>query len=1097
MNDKKSPSFGHRNLSTFAATPSLIQLGGRGLWLLGLIATLLISLWLYFSWTNVRQLQLQRMAVAVSLAANHSQSYFDTKSARLEGLAVMIQQKDGLKQPRVALGLLENFKIKHADLGGATLIHPSGQMLVSTAQKAGARLPNVMDNPDWRDDFKNNLNATGLSINRPQHGYLLETWLIPLRYTVRDATQGVQFLIQTSILMERQQALWANLGLQPGAQIGLMREDGVLLSLWPMPGEKFDPKSFQIQSLSQSLQKNVANGFFQIPAADWGGQRQGVYQRLRTYPAYAFLSIPNRMLLGLWWKNVQLPIYLLFALFTFGAIGYAILARRFVLRMQAIQRTLAQGQLSDVVRLPTSGVREIDELCTALADTQAKLKAAAKNREHQLLAAADAGTYTLRLRDGVLVHADDAFVSMLGRTRDEVVGRSWATLFDLGDGTDGANSGCYPNQELSLRVLRFKHGSGRPTWLSLAEYIDISEGEPLRQGLAIDVSQREELLAKMQIHSDRLRALWRLATDRDSMDMDKVKQMLRLGLETLGLELAMIGEVETGQLHIRYLVGNATLFEEGMSVPLMDTLCHDAIREKRSLFIDNVATHPVYRKNQIAMQRGIRFYASVPIWVGDRIYGSLVFLDRKERIARWTDEDKTFVELLAAWFGKAVFEQRQRQMLETMAMTDSLTGLPNRRAADARLSVELARAKRAEEPFTIVICDLDRFKLINDHFGHEVGDEVLRHVGTMLQTALRESDWVARWGGEEFILFLHRSTGQETFNAMERLREEIKQHPLVTPHGKLDLTASFGIGTYRENGTDVTQVLAEADSCLYEAKRGGRDRVMMSEAATKGLLWQAGMLQRALQEQRIVAAYQVMVELKTGEVVADEALARLIQPDGKILPAADFVEAAEGINLIHVVDNIIARSALERCCGKGAFDPQNKVVHFINLSPQFLARRDLLDALLADAKIMAERHGMKFATRQPVVFEITERQLLEDFDSMRKDLKQLLDYGFRLALDDFGSGYSSFLYLAELPISFIKIEGWMVRNMQYNDRILSMVKSVVMLAKTLGITTIAECVEDVRTAEILRDMGVDWGQGYHFGYPELEHNGTSPRSALS
>ena len=678
MKHKKSPTPEHHNTPRFSATPSLIQLGRRGLWLLGVTALLLISVWLWLTWNNVRQLQLQRMTVAVSLAANHSQSYFDTKSAHLDGLSLLIQQNDGLNQPRLVLGLLEDFKIRHADLGGATLISPSGQMLVSTAQKAGARMPNVMDNPDWHADFKNNLSATGLSINRPQHGYLLETWLLPLRYTVRDATQRVQFLIQTSILMERQQALWANLGLQPGAQIGLMREDGVLLSMWPMPGGKFDPKSFHIQSLSKSLPKNVSNGFFQIPAPNWGTQREGVYQRLRGYPAYAFLSIPNRVLVGLWWKNVQLPIYLLLALFTFGAGAYAVFARRFVLRMQAIQLTLAQGGLGDVVRLPTSGVREIDELCTALADTQGKLKAAAKNREHQLLAAADAGTYTLRLRDGVLVQADDAFVSMLGRTRDEVVGRSWAALFDLGDGTDGANSGCYPNQELSLRVLRFKHGSGRPTWLSLAEYIDISEGEPLRQGLAIDVSQREELLAKMQIHSDRLRALWRLATERDSMDMDKVKQMLRLGLDTLGLELAMIGEVDAGQLNIRYLVGNATLFEEGMSVPLMDTLCHDAIREKRSLFIDNVSTHPVYRKNPIAMQRGIRFYASVPIWVGDRIYGSLVFLDRKERAERWTEEDKTFVELLSAWFGKAVIEQRQRQMLETMAMTDSLTGLPNR-----------------------------------------------------------------------------------------------------------------------------------------------------------------------------------------------------------------------------------------------------------------------------------------------------------------------------------------------------------------------------------------------------------------------------------
>jgi EAL domain-containing protein (putative c-di-GMP-specific phosphodiesterase class I) len=239
-------------------------------------------------------------------------------------------------------------------------------------------------------------------------------------------------------------------------------------------------------------------------------------------------------------------------------------------------------------------------------------------------------------------------------------------------------------------------------------------------------------------------------------------------------------------------------------------------------------------------------------------------------------------------------------------------------------------------------------------------------------------------------------------------------------------------------------------------------------------------------------AYQVMVDLHTGKVVADEALARLVQPDGQVLAAGEFVEAAEGINLIHAVDAAVAHEALRRCCNREAAAAENAdVLHFINLSPQFLARKDLLDGLLAEAKRCSQHNGLDFSGRQPIVFEITERQLLEDFSSMRRDLQHLLDFGFRLALDDFGSGYSSFLYLAELPVSFIKIEGWMVRNMRHNERITSMVRSIVMLAKTLHITTIAECVEDGATAAVLREMGVDWAQGYHFGYPQMTEQGTS------
>jgi diguanylate cyclase (GGDEF)-like protein len=1080
------------NRATGRHSPSLIQLGRRGLVVLGLSALVLVGLWLGLSWNNLRQSQLQRMTIVVSLAANQSQSYFDNIGSDLGALATLIRQKEALHYPRLAAALLADFKVKHPDLGGVSIILPSGQIAHSTAHKPGERLPNITENPNWRPDFANNLNASGLSINQPQRSYLLNSWIIPLRYTVGDSTGQVLFLIQASILLEKQQALWANLGLPPQAQIGLFREDNVLLSMWPLAdGKQFDLKHYQAQALAHSIEKSVTNGFYQAPAEHWREQRQGVYQRLRTYPAYAFLSVSNELLLGLWWKIVQVPIYVFLALFVLGTAIYDWIARRFSRRMQLIQSTLAEGFKSGPGRLPSSGVREIDELCEALSDTQNKLEATAQNRERQLLSAADAGTYAVRMRDGVVMQADETFLAMLGRTQTEVVNRSWAALFDENDGTDGTRSGLYADQGLSLRVLRFMHKQGRPVWLSLAEYIDTREGEPLRQGLAINVSEREELLAKVQVHSDRLRTLWRLATERETAGVDTLRQMLRLGLDTLGMEVGMISEQEDGVLHVRYKIGTAILFEEGQSSALTDSLCRETVRYKRSQFIENLASHQEYAASRLVADWQLRVYISAPIWVGEHIFGTLTFFDRRLHVQPFSEEDKVFVELLAAWFGKVLFEQRQHKMLETMAMTDSLTGLSNRRAAEMQLSGELARAKRADELFAIAVCDLDRFKLLNDHFGHDVGDEVLRHISAIMRGALREGDWVARWGGEEFIMFLHHSTGQEAFNAMERLREEIKSRPLHTRHGMLDVTASFGIGTFRSGATDITQILSEADGCLYEAKRRGRDRVVMSEAVTKGLLWQAGMLQHALQEKRIVAAYQVMVDLKTGQVVADEALARLIQLDGKVLPAQEFVEAAEGINLIHKVDDIIARNAIERYCKRAATGAGGQMVHFINLSPQFLARRDLLDALLADAKTMAEGAGVHFAQQQPVVLEITERQLLEDFDAMREDLKQLLEYGFRLALDDFGSGYSSFLYLAELPISFIKIEGWMVRNMQYNDRILSMVKSVVMLAKTLGMTTIAECVEDEQTAEILRDMGVDWGQGFHFGYPELAHTGTN------
>ena len=433
-----------------------------------------------------------------------------------------------------------------------------------------------------------------------------------------------------------------------------------------------------------------------------------------------------------------------------------------------------------------------------------------------------------------------------------------------------------------------------------------------------------------------------------------------------------------------------------------------------------------------------------------------------------------------------------------MALTDSLTGLPNRRAAEMRFSEEIARARREGAGFSIATCDLDRFKLINDHYGHDVGDEVLQQVANIMRQVLREGDWVARWGGEEFILFLHHSYSADAVAAVERIRHAIKARPLPTRLGGMEVTASFGIGALKSDDQDISRVLSESDGCLYEAKKKGRDCVVAVQDASRGTLWTAGMLQHALQENRVVAAYQVMVDLSTGEPVADEALARLIQPDGEIQPAGDFIEAAEGINLIYAVDRTIAYQAMSRCMVDRRTGIESPAfAHFINLSPQFLARKDMVDELLCNARALCGSARIETDRLKPLVLEITERQLLSDFKKLRRDLQPLLDFGFRLALDDFGSGYSSFLYLAELPVSFLKIEGWMVRNMRGNERVLHMVQSVVELSRTMGITTIAECIEDRETAEMLRDMGVNWGQGYYFGRPERHecniagHNGSN------
>ncbi|MBZ0104194.1 MAG: bifunctional diguanylate cyclase/phosphodiesterase [Sulfuricella denitrificans] len=598
------------------------------------------------------------------------------------------------------------------------------------------------------------------------------------------------------------------------------------------------------------------------------------------------------------------------------------------------------------------------------------------------------------------------------------------------------------------------------------------------------MTQQSTLLSQARNQSARLQALWQLATNRSKSDEEKAMLMLTLARDALELDTALIGEAKEGHFVIRYLVDNLGLFQGDEVCPL-EALCSAATQGAQSYYFYHMQESEQFQNVEVVRSSGLQVYAGVPIWVGDEIFGTLVFL-RRQCLAghEFSNDDKVFMELLANWFGLMLLRTRQTQALQTQALTDALTGLPNRRAAELRFVEEIARARRDDCGFSIAVADLDRFKLINDNFGHGVGDEVLQHASRTMRAALREGDWIARWGGEEFILFLHHSNGDDAYAAVERVRLALRTRPCKTRSGNVEVTSSFGVGEFQSGDADISRTLSDADGRLYEAKRHGRDCVVASDGREGTTLWRAGMLQRALQEHRVVAAYQVIVDLVTGKPVADEALARMIMSDGSAIPAGEFIEAAEGVNLIHEVDRTIVRQAMARCTSSLENGSDPGFAHFVNLSPQFLARKELVEQMLEYAVSMCPGN-IEFRGSRPIVLEITERQLLSDFERMRQDLQPLLDFGFRLALDDFGSGYSSFLYLAELPVSFLKIEGWMVQNMRSNERVRHMVESMVSLSRRLGITTIAEFVEDGETAKMLRDMGVDWGQGYYFGKPEL------------
>ncbi len=406
---------------------------------------------------------------------------------------------------------------------------------------------------------------------------------------------------------------------------------------------------------------------------------------------------------------------------------------------------------------------------------------------------------------------------------------------------------------------------------------------------------------------------------------------------------------------------------------------------------------------------------------------------------------------------------------------DALTGSMSRAALHDFLEASIHR----RQAFTAILFDIDRFKLINYGFGDGCGDVVLQEVAHAVQQRLGRDNQVARWSGQQFLCVLPQkdTTAAKADVYAEELRAMIES--LLIRHGSnhIHVTASFGIAQFPDDGDSLRQVLAAAEAALYQAKEFGRNRVIAAAGLQQQVYGVGSLLDRALREQRIVPAYQPIVDLRTGNIVAEEALARLITPEGDVLEADEFIEVAKKLQFTYKIDQAIITSTCNRFMRTlGVHSPRTQ---FVNISGNLLRHPHIVRQLLESVEHFCQKCGHWSESRKPLVIEVTEREFLGDVASAREALEAFVDFGLSLALDDFGSGYSSFQYLADLPFTFLKIEGSLVQRLR-EPRVRIIVQGMQNTARDLGLITLAERVESAEIAAILRDIGVDWAQGHYY-----------------
>ena len=413
--------------------------------------------------------------------------------------------------------------------------------------------------------------------------------------------------------------------------------------------------------------------------------------------------------------------------------------------------------------------------------------------------------------------------------------------------------------------------------------------------------------------------------------------------------------------------------------------------------------------------------------------------------------------------------------LVQQAARDDLTGLANRSAFMESLQRVAATARRDGRTIGVLYFDIDRFKVVNDSLGHGVGDLLLEKVASRLQRVMRSQDLLARLGGDEFTLLLDRINGREEAMAIATRVADAFGDPFEIAGRRFNISASIGIATNIDAPGDGEVLLTYADAAQYRAKQRGRNRIEVFDAelreSVQRRLGDEQELRDALTAGDIVAWFQPEVELHTGRIVGAEALARWAHAQRGLLDAGAFVPLAEEAGLVYALDDSTVRCAVEgrATLADAGVDPAYRI--WCNISAGQFTRARPTERLVG----LLERSG---CPPNQIGLEITETAILPDVQAAALEIATAREMGIKVALDDFGTGHSSLTLLRSLPIDRVKIDQTFVRELAHDPRATAIVRSVVALAKDLGLEVVAEGVESESQAELLAELGCQFAQGY-------------------
>ncbi len=482
----------------------------------------------------------------------------------------------------------------------------------------------------------------------------------------------------------------------------------------------------------------------------------------------------------------------------------------------------------------------------------------------------------------------------------------------------------------------------------------------------------------------------------------------------------------------------------------------------------------------------------------DRVIGTIMLANRFGLSRGFTMSDRTLFETLAVNASAALQSDRQelavselhelQNQLQHQAHHDPLTGLATRSLFSRQVREALAPGTPGE--VAVMVIDLDDFKAVNDTFGHQIGDELLRGVASRLEGSGGADDVVARLDGDAFAVLV-RSPSDIERRVVELAERTVQAFSLPVTAGDqlLDCGLSIGLATSRHAQSNAEGLLWDANVAMYDAKEAGKRRASLFTPAMRDSIVRRhslkAELEQAIERNELVVQYQPIVDLSTGKTISVEALVRWNHPRRGRIPPIEFIPLAEDTGLIVALGRFVLEEACSRVCER---DPDVQVQ--VNLSAIELEQPDLLETI----RDVLKRTGIAPGR---LVLEVTETLLVKDTVRGVETLQQLRDLGVNVSLDDFGTGYSSLSYLRNLPLDSLKIAREFVEGLAFSEHDAAFVRLIVGLAKTIGLKVVAEGIETRAQLDMLREIGCDLGQGYYFSKPmDVDADWLAPRVEL-